>query len=302
MVFRKSFKTGFRKIPPTIHRNIRSIKISRGEIPSGVCVGYVPTMGALHEGHLSLVREARSKNDIVVVSIFVNPLQFGDEKDINNYPKNVESDIKLLLDLDVDHIFAPDNNCMYTDDHVTFIDTSDFDKNIYEGEYRPGHFRGVATIITKLFNIVKPTNAYFGQKDAAQCLLVRCITKDLDMDINVEIVKTIREYDGLAMSSRNVHLTVEERKAAPIIYKSLCAARDEYNYLCNKKRVVYTFQLENIIREYLNFEPLITELQYISVDCKKSMISLEEIGSEGAIISLACKIGGVRLIDNIVLC
>lgn len=185
---------------------------------------------------------------------------------------------------------------MYGKNHVTFVTPEGFD-DIPEGRARPGHFRGVATIVTKLFNIVQPTNAYFGQKDAAQCCLIRRIVEDLDMDLNVIIKDTIREKDGLAMSSRNAYLKPDERKAAPIIYQALRTAREKY--LANPG--VSATELAETVESILRTEPLVNEIQYVSVDNKATMKSICHVGEEGGVISLACRVGSVRLIDNIVL-
>ena len=185
---------------------------------------------------------------------------------------------------------------MYRKNHVTYVDPVGFD-DIPEGRARPGHFRGVATIVTKLFNIVRPTNAYFGQKDAAQCVLIRRIVEDLDMDLNVVVKDTIRETDGLAMSSRNAYLNPAERKAAPIIYQALRSARTFF--IANPG--ISTGELIEIVKSKLKTEPLMGEIQYITVDSKATMKPVKNVGEEGAIISLACKVGSVRLIDNILL-
>jgi pantoate--beta-alanine ligase len=185
---------------------------------------------------------------------------------------------------------------MYGKNHVTYVTPQGFD-NIPEGRSRPGHFQGVATIVTKLFNIVQPTNAYFGQKDAAQCCLIRRIVHDLDMDLNVVVMDTIREYDGLAMSSRNAYLKPDERKAAPIIYKSLLTAKKLYQ----SKGDIESLELTAAVEEGLKSEPLVSEIQYISIDNKETMQPLLQVGKDGAIISLACQVGSVRLIDNMVI-
>ena len=195
-----------------------------------------------------------------------------------------------------DHLFAPTIGDMYRKNHVSFVEPEGFD-NIPEGQSRPGHFRGVATIVTKLFNIVQPTNAYFGQKDAAQCCLIRRIVEDLDMDLNVVVMDTIREQDGLAMSSRNAYLTAEERKAAPIIYRALNTAKNLYN----DQPTISTSKLASAVEQVLGSEPLVSEIQYISVDNRATMQPTEQIGEEGGVISIACKVGSVRLIDNIIL-
>lgn len=174
-------------------------------------------------------------------------------------------------------------------------------EHIAEGKARPGHFKGVATIVTKLFNIVQPTNAYFGQKDAAQCCLIKRIVEDLDMPVNVNIIPTMRESDGLAMSSRNAYLAEAERLAAPVIYKSLCAAKDMFSQLKEDETILASV-LEEAVQSTLKSEPLVSEVQYVAIDDKATMLPLEHVKQgEGAIISLACKIGSVRLIDNIVL-
>ena len=200
-----------------------------------------------------------------------------------------------------DHLFAPEADAMYGKNHCTFVDPTGFD-DIAEGRSRPGHFRGVATVVTKLFNIVQPTNAYFGQKDAAQCVLIRRIVEDLDMDLTINVMDTVREADGLAMSSRNAYLTPEERRTAPIVYKSLCSARDLYQREKEAGELpVSASILSETVKNVLENEPLVSEVQYASVDNRATFQPLSEVGPEGAVISLACKIGNVRLIDNIVL-
>jgi len=226
-------------------------------------------------------------------------------------------------------LFAPSSADMYGKNHVTYVDpqvsrrvkncqhsllifsfliqwkffgnhTQGFDDTV-EGQARPGHFRGVATVVTKLFNIVQPTNAYFGQKDAAQCVLIRRIVEDLDMDVNIIVKDTIRETDGLAMSSRNAYLTATERQAAPIVYQSLCAARREFEQL-RDGQVVDSSVLIQAVEAVLRREKLVSEIQYVSVDDKATMRPMTQVSrQEGAVVSLACKIGSVRLIDNIVL-
>ena len=187
---------------------------------------------------------------------------------------------------------------MYGKNHVTYIDPTGFD-NIPEGIVRPGHFRGVATIVTKLFNIVQPTNAYFGQKDAAQCVLIRRMVEDLDMNVNVQVMGTVRESDGLAMSSRNAYLTPAERQAAPILYKSLEAAKDYYN---TNNRHVSASDISQTVTSILQSEDLVSDIQYVSIDNKATMQPISDhVDEEGAVISIACKVGSVRLIDNIIL-
>jgi len=285
-----------------ISRSITAMRAARKSMPPNATVGFVPTMGALHDGHLSLVKEARSQNDIVVASIFVNPTQFGKGEDLDKYPRQLERDSELLSIMGVDHLFAPEADAMYGKNHVTYVDPTGFD-DIAEGRSRPGHFRGVATVVTKLFNIIQPTNAYFGQKDAAQCVLIRRIVEDLNMDLKVCVMDTIREEDGLAMSSRNAYLSPEERRAAPVVYKSLCAAREVYQSKKDAGELpMSASMLSETVSNLLNSEPLVSEVQYASVDNRATFQPLTEVGDEGAVVSVACKVGsGVRLIDNIVL-
>lgn len=293
---RSEMQAAITKITPILHPTIASFRALRRSLQPSLKIGFVPTMGALHDGHLSLVKEARENNDLVVASIFVNPTQFGKGEDFDKYPRQLDRDAELLGEMGVDHLFAPTIDDMYGKNHVTFVEPEGFD-DIPEGKARPGHFRGVATIVTKLFNIVQPTNAYFGQKDAAQCCLIRRIVEDLDMDLNVIVKDTIREDDGLAMSSRNAYLKPEERKAAPIIYQALRTAREQY--LADPG--VSATALRETVQSILQTEPLVSEIQYISVDNKATMKTISRVGEEGGVISLACKVGSVRLIDNIVL-
>jgi len=286
------------KAGPNLYSSVSSFRAFRRSLLSSLKVGFVPTMGALHEGHLSLVKEAISNNDVVVASIFVNPTQFGEGEDLDKYPRQLQLDTKLLSDLGVNHLFVPNIENMYGKNFGTYIDCQSFD-DIPESIVRPGHFRGVATIVTKLFNIVQPTNAYFGQKDAGQCVLIRRIVEDLDMDVNIVIGETVRESDGLAKSSRNAYLTDVERLAAAIIYKSLVAAKDTWI----KKPSIESSELLSIVRSALKSEPLVSEIQYISVESMATMkaVSKPSDSEHGTTISLGCIVGSVRLIDNIVL-
>eukprot|EP00571_Detonula_confervacea_P017558 CAMPEP_0172311612 /NCGR_PEP_ID=MMETSP1058-20130122/15279_1 /TAXON_ID=83371 /ORGANISM="Detonula confervacea, Strain CCMP 353" /LENGTH=299 /DNA_ID=CAMNT_0013024851 /DNA_START=243 /DNA_END=1142 /DNA_ORIENTATION=- len=285
----------------TIHPTIESIRSVRKSFDPSVSVGFVPTMGALHEGHLSLARAARAQNDVVIASIFVNPTQFGEGEDLEKYPNQLEKDVNLLTEIGVDHIFAPSSDMMYGKNHATYVDPKGFNE-IREGISRPNHFRGVATVVTKLFNIVTPTNAYFGQKDAAQCVLIRRIVDDLDMDVNVQIMDTVRERDGLAMSSRNVYLTSEERGKAHVVYQALCAAREVFESRYSRgMEELESNDLQEVVLNILETEPLITEIQYVAIDDLETMQPLTKVGNDGCIVSLACILGSVRLIDNIVL-
>lgn len=288
-----------------IHRTIQSIRSIRNKIPPSAKVGFVPTMGALHEGHLSLVKKAREENDIMIASVFVNPKQFGKNEDFGTYPRQLERDAELLEQNGVDHVFAPNaDEQMYGENHITYVDPVGFEDNVEEGKCRPGFFKGVATVVTKLFNIVQPTNAYFGQKDAAQCVLIKRIVDDLNIPVNVHIMDTIREHDGLAMSSRNAYLSPEERKVAPIVYQSLNAARELFHakiVSSNTSTSISSKEFIDCTTEILKSEPLVSEIQYIAIDDKETMKPLTHVDQSGAIVSLACKVGAVRLIDNIVL-
>jgi pantoate--beta-alanine ligase len=293
-----------------IHRTLDAMRSARQSLgvgsnggsssssSSATTIGFVPTMGALHDGHASLVKEARRNNDVVICSIFVNPTQFAPTDDLDKYPRQLEQDVALLEELGVDHLFAPsDPTVLYGPHHVTYVDPHGFD-DIAEGRARPGHFRGVATIVTKLFNIVQPTHAYFGQKDAAQCSLIQRVVEDLNIPVHIVIRDTIRDADGLAMSSRNAYLTPTEREAAPVVYRALCAARDWWE---SNSKSCTAQELQQLVRAVLQDEVLVTDVQYVTVDHCATMRPLETVGSDGAIISLATKIGSVRLIDNIVL-
>lgn len=255
-----------------------------------------------------MVKKAASENDIVVTSIFVNPTQFGPNEDLDKYPRTWDHDLKVLTDLEcVDLIFAPTN--MYSENHITYVDPSgSYFDDLPEAKVRPGHFRGVATVVNKLFNIVQPNRAYFGQKDAAQCVLIRRMVEDLNMDIEVVIGDTVREEDGLAMSSRNAYLTTEERASANVLYRSLCAARSLHQNSTQKQDTsseLTVAQLRKTTRSVLEEEPLVKEIQYIAIDDYDTMRPLDDgqILNKGdsCIISLACQVGQVRLIDNIVL-
>jgi pantoate--beta-alanine ligase len=285
---------------PALYSTLSSFRNFRRTIKQQqpfLSIGFVPTMGALHEGHLSLVKAARQQNDIVIASVFVNPTQFGQGEDFDKYPRQLEQDAKLLGEYGVDHLLAPSIEEMYGQHHVSFVDCAGFD-DIPEGLARPGHFRGVATIVTKLFNIVQPSHAYFGQKDAAQCVLIQRMVEDLNMDIHVVVMDTIRESDGLAKSSRNAYLSPAERQAASVVYRSLMAAKEMFD----KNPSVSSAELMATTRTVLQAEPLVSEIQYISIDSKSTMKPISQPSKEdGAVISLACKVGSVRLIDNIVL-
>jgi pantoate--beta-alanine ligase len=256
-----------------------------------VRLGLVPTMGYLHAGHLSLVRQARDECGAVAVSIFVNPTQFGPREDLSRYPRNLEHDLQLLREEKVDLVFVPSVAEIYPPGFSTFIDVRDVTEML-EGAARPGHFQGVATVVCKLFNIVQPTRAYFGQKDAQQTVVVRKMVRDLDMPLEVVVAPTTREPDGLAMSSRNVYLSAEQRRAATVLYRALSAAGERY---AAGERDAEA--LRQAMRAVLDAEPL-ARPEYVSVTDTLTLRELDRVGASGALCSLAVRFGPTRLIDN----
>jgi len=256
-------------------------------------VGLVPTMGYLHEGHLSLVRRAREECDHVVVSIFVNPTQFGPKEDLSKYPRDLERDLSLLSSLGVDLVWTPTEQVMYPQGYQTWVEVERITHPL-EGSMRPGHFRGVATIVAKLFTGVQPHKAYFGQKDAQQAAVIRQMTRDLNFPIEIVVCPIVREPDGLAMSSRNVYLEPEQRKAATVLYRSLCAAKNAYE---NGERQAE--KLRQIMRDVLATE-LLAQLQYVSCADYDTLEELETVTGK-TLLSMAVFLGKTRLIDNFVL-
>ncbi len=256
-------------------------------------VGFVPTMGFLHEGHLSLVRQARADNPSVVVSIFVNPTQFSPQEDFNRYPRNPERALALLETEGADTVFMPSAAEMYPDQFDSWVEVGGLTQRL-EGASRPGHFRGVTTIVAKLFNIVQPTRAYFGQKDAQQAAVIKKMTADLNMNVEIVTLSTVREPDGLAMSSRNSHLSPEQRRAAVVLYKALSLAQKLWSQGEENAQTIRQ-QMAELIQK----EPL-AEIEYISIAHAETLDELDNVSSP-ALVSLAVKIGNTRLIDNVVL-
>ncbi len=257
-------------------------------------IGLVPTMGALHAGHLSLVDRARADNLTVAVSIFVNPAQFGDDEDLEKYPRDLEGDLELLRRHGVDLVYAPTVDEVYPEGFDTWVDVGPL-ANKLEGHHRPGHFRGVATVVSKLFNVTRPGRAYFGQKDGQQTVVVQKLARDLEMGVEVVVMPTIREPDGLALSSRNVRLSPEQRQAAPVLYRALCRA---YTLWMDGER--HGDALRDVARGELQAESRVDGIDYVSVAGLETLDELEQI--EGpAMVSAAVHMGPVRLIDNIVL-
>ncbi len=255
-------------------------------------VGFFPTLGYLHEGHLSLVRRAREENDAVVVSIFVNPTQFGPGEDLSNYPRDTERDLALLAPY-TDIVFMPSPGEMYPEGYSTWVDVEKV-TDVLEGAARPGHFRGVATVVAKLFNIVQPDRAYFAQKDAQQLLVIKKMVRELDMPLEIVTCPTVREPDGLAMSSRNTYLTPEERKASTVLYKSLVMAREMWQ-IGEHDDAAIKRAMTRLIQE----EPL-AAIDYISVADPETLQELDGAHAK-ALVSMAVRFGTTRLIDNVLL-
>ena len=274
--------------------------ISKNQEMSQACreadqpIGLVPTMGALHAGHLSLIDRARADNGTVAVSIFVNPTQFGDKADLEKYPRDLEGDLELLRRHGVDLVYTPSVDEVYPEGFDTWVDVGPLAGKL-EGLHRPGHFRGVATVVAKLFNVIQPGRAYFGQKDGQQTVVIQKFAKDLDMGVEVVVMPTIREPDGLALSSRNVQLSPEQRKAAPVLYRALCRA--QILWLEGER---HGDALRESVQPILEAESRVDAIDYVSV---ASMTTLDELHRvEGrAMVSAAVHMGPVRLIDNIVL-
>ncbi|KAF0686665.1 Aste57867_21507 [Aphanomyces stellatus] len=279
--------------------SIESYRNVRAQIAPGTTVGFVPTMGGLHEGHLSLIQEARKRCDVVVASVFVNPAQFGPNEDFDKYPRTLEADLALLKRHNVDIVFTPTRDSMYSPSFRTYVDPEGFN-DVPEGQCRPGFFRGVATVVTKLFNIVTPTHAFFGQKDAVQCVVIKRLIDDLNFPIELNVLDTCREESGLAMSTRNQYLTPDERLASAVIYKGLKAAAEHFQTSTAPR--IPAAALRATIESVYKTEPLLQSIQYISIASKETMEELDDVvKDEGAIISIAVKVGKCRLIDNIVL-
>jgi len=255
-------------------------------------IGFVPTMGALHDGHLSLVGRAREENDTTVVSIFVNPTQFGPNEDFNKYPRDTEGDLKKLSPFRVDAVFLPDAREMYPEGFSTSIDIGHIGE-VLCGASRPGHFNGVAIVVAKLFNIAMPDRAYFGQKDFQQTVVIRKMATDLNFNTEIIVCPTVREADGLAMSSRNSYLSKEERQAALILYKAL--RHGEHIILTGKTTDAFAVKKE--MEHMIKFEPR-AQIDYVAVVDAQYLDKVEKIKSPVAL-CIAVRIGKTRLIDNI---
>lgn len=255
--------------------------------------GLVPTMGFLHRGHIALVERARAENQRVGVSIFVNPTQFGPTEDLAAYPRDLARDLALLEEAGADLVWTPAAETVYPPGFQTYITVEEVARPL-EGAVRPGHFRGVATVVAKLFNVFQPDRAYFGQKDAQQVAVIRRMAHDLDFPLEIVVCPTVREADGLALSSRNTYLTPEQRTAAPVLYRALGAARTAW-----QAGEYDGEQLRYILRAVLAAEPL-AHPDYVSAAAPATLVELGD-ASDGVLLSLAVRVGKARLIDNLLL-
>ena len=277
------------KVAQTIQSARDEVKAARSR---GKTIGLVPTMGALHIGHISLIEQAKKKTDYVVVSIFVNPTQFGPAEDFEKYPRPIKEDLEICKKTGVDLVFNPKTQKMYPDGNLTWVDIEKITEPLC-GRSRPKHFRGVATVCAKLFNIVTPDIAFFGQKDGQQAVVVKRMVADLNMPLKIVVCPTVRERSGLAVSSRNKYLTEEQKKDAALIYKSLQKARSIIKSETKDSQIV----IEKMLA-VLNQAPSIT-IEYIEIVDADTMQKLNPITGQ-ALIAIAAKIGSARLIDNIV--
>lgn len=271
-----------------VREEIRKVK------REGKVIGFVPTMGYLHNGHISLIKRAKNDCDYVVVSIFVNPTQFGPNEDFDRYPRDIEGDIKILENEKVDLLFNPEVGEIYKEDFKTWVIVDEF-SDILEGKFRKGHFKGVATIVLKLFNIIQPDKAYFGWKDAQQLIIIKKMVEDLNIPVEIIGCPTVREDDGLAASSRNVYLNEEERKKALCLYRALQKIekliKEDKIYDCKKL-------IEEGKKIIINEEGV--ELQYLTIVKIENLKEVEKV-ENGTIVLGAIKIGNVRLIDNLII-
>jgi pantoate--beta-alanine ligase len=277
-----------------INRRQRMSSIARKLRREEKTVGFVPTMGALHEGHLSLITEARQMCDIVIVSVFVNPAQFGKGEDFDKYPRDLTADAALLTEYNVDYIFAPPREDIYPEGFSTYVTVEGL-SDVMEGEFRPGHFRGVATVVTILLNTVRPDFAFFGQKDAQQSVVVKRLAKDLGFETEIMVLPTIREESGLALSSRNAFLAEEDKKAAPVIFEGLKQAKMAFRE--GERNASY---LAEIVRKRIETVSR-AKTDYVNVVDAETLLPLAKIEDETVLIAVAVRFGGVRLIDNTIL-
>lgn len=277
-----------------INRRQRIASLTRKFRRENKTIGFVATMGALHEGHLALIQEARRMSDVVIVSLFVNPTQFNEVSDFEKYPRDLTADAALLAQYQVDYIFAPDSDEIYGENFSTFVTVDELSEKL-EGASRPGHFRGVATIVTILFNAIRPDFAFFGQKDAQQVAIIKRLRWDLGFDTEIIVIPIVREESGLAMSSRNERLSDKERQAAAILYKSLQKA--ELAIIEGERNAT---KIAEIVREKIETEPL-AKIDYVAVVDNETLEPIDKISGNAVLIAVAVRFGDVRLIDNIVI-
>ena len=277
-----------------INRKARMASLTRKLRRENKTIGLVPTMGALHAGHLSLVQEARQMCDIVIVSIFVNPTQFGKNEDFDKYPRDLTTDAAMLAEYQADYVFAPTAAEIYPSGFSTYVWVEGFSETL-EGEIRPGHFRGVATVVAILLNTIRPDFAFFGQKDAQQSIIIKRLTKDLGFETEIVIMPIIREESGLAMSSRNAFLSLEERQAAAVIFRSLKDAK-----IAVREGERNASILAQIVSERINSEPL-ANLDYVAVVDGETLEPVEKVDDREILIAVAARFGKTRLIDNTIL-
>ncbi|MDE2180922.1 MAG: pantoate--beta-alanine ligase [candidate division NC10 bacterium] len=273
--------------PSAIQRRCESLR------REGKTIGLVPTMGAFHEGHLSLMHRARADNDVVVVSIFVNPIQFGRGEDFDSYPRELQSDLAQAERAGADLVFTPSAEAIYPKGFQTYVDVAELTEGLC-GPSRPGYFRGVATVVTKLFNLVRPHRAYFGQKDYQQSMVIRRLVVDLNLDLEIVLMPTIREADGLAMSSRNVRLTPEERRAASVLYASLRLAEERVGAGEQSVKTIL-----DAMRAMIEAEPL-ARIDYVALCDPETLRPLDRIVGP-LLAALAVRFGETRLIDNLLI-
>ncbi|MEM3373398.1 MAG: pantoate--beta-alanine ligase [Candidatus Anstonellales archaeon] len=280
------------KVFRTINEIREELKIFRKD---GKIISFVPTMGYLHEGHLSLVRYAKKNSDVSVVSIFVNPTQFGPNEDFNRYPRNEMRDLELLEKEKVDFVFIPTAEEMYDDNYQTFVKVRKY-SDILEGEFRPTHFEGVTTVVLKLFNIVQPDFAVFGQKDAQQAFIIQKMVNDLNIPIRIDVLPIVRESDGLAMSSRNVYLNSEERKQALALFQGIQLAEKLFKEgERNAQRIIQ--EVKKIINQY----PL-AKIDYVEIVDRNTFSKVDDLKKGNSYyLLLAVRVGNTRLIDNTIL-
>jgi len=267
-------------------------EILEGERSRGRSIGFVPTMGFFHHGHMSLMKKAKEENHVALVSIFVNPTQFGQGEDLDKYPRDLERDAEIAEQLGIDYLFTPQAAEIYPPGYQSYVDVEELSRGLC-GEARPGHFKGVATVVLKLLNIVVPDKAYFGLKDYQQYRVIEKMVTDLNLQVEIEGLPTVRDDDGLAASSRNSYLTYDEREQAQVLYQSLIKAKENF-----EKGTIKAADIVAMMREIIDKRPLV-QLEYIQIIDKTTLKSVEAMKQNSTLIALATKVGKTRLIDNL---